>query len=345
MFMDLLLVDYISVKGHKNFNKIHIESLLRLGCKLHLVGRKGQFDNIDPTPNVIISYIPERLFKHHVFGQLTERLYGIMRLWWINIKIKPIQYDATVFLIYDILSMFFFRNAAKIYLVNHNNVSQLSNCLKYWMTRHLPAKYTHITLNEEMEKRLRDLLPEKKIKMVPHGICAPISLISKPPFVLDNQRFLFCPVNRNYDNFFVKNLFESKEFKEFLHINKMVLFLKESMPVVADGANVVKIEDRIDLSFYNYLLKESVAVILPYGSEFKYRSSGILFECVARNKPILATNIDALAIYKDKVEMRFFEDATTLVTGVKYYLCSPVINNKIELFKPDLYWTKALANH
>lgn len=341
--MNILVIDYISLRGHRNFNKIHIESLLRLGHSLHLVGREGQFDNIEQSSNVRITNIPDWMFKHHAIGQLTERINGIIRLWWIKFYVKPKRYDDTIFLVYDILSLFFYRDVCKTYLVNHNNVSQLLNRVKYWLTKHLPSNYTHVTLNEEMELRLKELLPSREVKMVPHGICPPSDLISRPPFVSDKQQFLFCPINRNYDISFVKRLFESRELVDFLNANDIVLYLKESMPVSVERDKVIKIEDRIDLSFYNYLLKECVVVILPYSEQFKYRSSGILFECVARNKPILANDIEAMTIYKEKVEMRLFNDTIGLVDGIKHYIDNPEVLNNIELFNPDSYWSNVIG--
>ncbi len=341
--MNLLLVDYISTKGHQNFNRIHIESLLRLGHSILLVGKKGQFDNIEVTDSLKKTDIPDWMFKHLPLGQLTERLMGVLRLLWIRGHFRRTNNDAVVFLIYDVLSFFFYRTKQKVFIINHNNVSQLFSRVKLCLTKRLPLNYTHIALNEEMEQRLKDLLPGRSVFLVPHGVCPPSSVITKPPFVEAGERFIICPVNRNYDNSFVKGVFESEQLRSYLDNNNTRLYIKESMPIEASSA-VCIIAERIDYGSYNYLLKNSAAVILPYSSEFQYRSSGILFECIAYNKPIIAYDIMAMRIYLDKVEMKLFSDTSSLIACIDYYLNNTVVKHNVKSFIPDSFWMTALKS-
>jgi hypothetical protein len=306
------------------------------------VGREGQFDNIGFSKEIKVSAIPEWMFRHYPLGQLSERIMSILRLLWIIRRFNQKDYDGTVFLIYDILSFFFYRVSGNVLLINHNNVSQLSNCIKRWMTNHLPKNYIHIALNEQMEMRLKELFPDKGVYMVPHGVCPPSENVSKPPFILENESFLFCPVNRNYDDSFVKLIFESDRFTQYIIDNHIKLYVKESMPIEISCDNIVKISDRIDMMYYNYLIRNSIAVVLPYSPQFQYRSSGILFECAASNKPIISTDIEAMRFFEGKLEISLFNSINSLIECIDKYIVKTVVYNDLELFSPDLFWKKIL---
>lgn len=96
-------------------------------------------------------------------------------------------------------------------------------------------------------------------------------------------------------------------------------------------------------SEYNFMLQNAHAVLLPYGEGFKYRCSGIFFECVARDTPIIATNLEAMAIYKDDVDLQLFTDVEGLIA------CIDTLKNKEEFvynkesFNPYNYWINVLS--
>jgi len=336
--MKLLVLDYISYSGHKNFNKVHIESLIRLGVDVELMGRKGQFDNIDNVDMFKVYNMPEWLFKNYPLPSISFRLQGIASLIWVKKHIKCREYDAILVLTYDILSLFTFRISNTVILVNHNNVPQLWSKVKYNFTKWLPKDYIHIALNEEMEQRLKLLFPLKSVFHVPHGICPPSLALEKPTFIKSSDSFLFCPVNRNYDGVFVTELFENKSFLDFLEKKKLFLLVKDNVKITVASKNIIKVSSSLPLAEYNYLLQNSVAVILPYDKQFKYRCSGIFFECVARQKPIIATEIDAMKIYQQNVDMRLFSTADELIIAIDYYLNNKAQEGNLSVFNPQAYW-------
>lgn len=113
--MKLLLIDYVSYSGHRNFNKIHIDVLHKLGHEVYLAGRKNQFDNIELCEKNVVMEIPEMLFKELPVSSITFRLQGIFALLWTKRHIKWSDYDAVIILTYDILSFFVFRIKQKPY--------------------------------------------------------------------------------------------------------------------------------------------------------------------------------------------------------------------------------------
>lgn len=340
--MKLLLLDYISYSGHRNFNEIHIKALHDSGHFLTLLGRKGQFDNISIKNNVQVKEMPSCFYGDYPITPISFRIAGIASLLWVKTHIKLKEYDAIIILTYDILSLFVFRTSVPVFLINHNNVPQLWSKIKLSLTRGLPFNYIHIALNKDMESHLRKLLPSKQVFHVPHGICPPSADMEKPSFIRENERFLFCPVNRNYDTAIVEEIFGDMQLNTYLKENGIKLYVKEKLKENCN--DVIKcVPQNIDNKQYNFMLQHAIAVILPYGKGFKYRCSGIFFECVSQNTPIITTKLKSMAEYEEDIEMKMFTTVRELIDAIKYYQYYKPKEICLTKFEPKKYWDKAIA--
>lgn len=338
--MHILVIDYISPIEHINFDLIHIQSLLDLGHRLHLVGRKGQFLDFNSYKEVQITDIPDRFYIKRPVHSLSARVQGLLSLWWIKSHIGFGNYDLIIFLSYDILSFFTFRTSVPVYLINHNNVDQLDNRIKLYLTKTLKPNYSHIALNEYMENKMKELLPKKNILFVPHGFLKPADRMSRPSFLKDDGGFVFCPVNRNYDAKLVSELINSPVVNNYIRDNRMTIFFKSQL-IKEEKENILPIGMLTDEE-YDYMLTNAMAVLLPYGEDFKYRCSGILFECVARNTPILATEREALKVYMNKIGIHFFSDANSFIDVLAAVHSSDKKCYDTEAFRPKKYWKQIL---
>ncbi len=342
--MKLLLLDYISYPGHQNFNKIHIEALLKSGHELDLLGRKEQFNNIEQHSRIKISEIPDCFFKQYPFPAISFRIKGIITLRWVKRHVHWEDYDAVIVLTYDILSLFSFYIKQPTYLINHNNVQQLWSRVKLYFTRNLPHNYIHIALNIDMENRLKELLPHRYVYHVPHGICSPSSNVVRPHFFKSDSIFLFCPINRNFDSSFVTSVFESDELIDYLSKKNLPLYVKVSLGIRCNHPLIRLVPSDINAKEYNYMVQQAAVVILPYNNDFKYRCSGIFFECVASNTPIVTTKLDSMAIYKQDVNMKMFSNAVELINAIDFYLNNNRSSNNLNAFNPKLYWDIVLRS-
>ena len=340
--MKLLLIDYISFLGHRNFNKIHIEALQSIGHELTLLGKKGQFDNITINENMKVLEMPKRYFRKYPYPAVSFRLQGIGALLWVKTHTRLKEYDAIIILTYDILSLFVFRTSVPVYLIDHNNVSQLWSKLKLSLTRCLPANYMHIALNRDMEKRLQELLPRKHVFHIPHGLCPPSTDMKKPSFVSENERYLFCPVNRNYDASFIKFVFESPLLGTYLRDNNLKLYIKDQLGLKCNEVIEI-VPQNMEIKQYNYMLQHAMAVLLPYGKDFKYRCSGIFFECVSRNTPVITTRLDSMAEYENEVEMKMFSTVQELISSIDSFQKTRNRIVCLEKFEPMKYWDICLS--
>lgn len=339
--MKLLLIDYLSPQGHIKFDRIHIKSLQK-GNVLDVVGKKGHFKDFENTLDVNIGNIPDSLFTKLPFKPFTERLLGLLRLLWICRHYNTKCYDAVIFLSYDILSFFIYRKRGKVFLINHNNVSQLNNRVKLHLTRQLPQNYLHVALNQHAETEMKRLLSDKIIEFVPHGYEKNSISRIKPDFIKDGERFIFCPVNRNYDKELINRLFKVTQVHDYLVNNGITLYHKIKGIDDVGCENIKRLDSFLKAEEYSYMLTRAMAVLLPYGEEFKYRCSGIFFECVAEKVSVIAPPIPDLTIYREIANVFFFDDADSFIKCItEIPACCKSYDNE-ELLNPQGYWNRLL---
>lgn len=340
--MRLLIIDYITYLGHRNFNKIHVESLIRLGHTIHVVGRNSALSSIDNNEKLKFTYLPGWSNRSFPVSSVSERLKNVALLFWIKRKFDFQDYDLVIFLAYDILSLCFHRSYTPTILINHNNVSQLGSRIKLYLTKHLSGNYTHVVLTEETRMQLRDLLGKDSVKYVPHGFVYDKGEAVKPKYLNEGERFIFCPINSNYNAEQVTNLFSSSGFLELLEKENLLLVTKSNLVGSVKFQHIVSLSKRIPEEEYRYLLRNAVAVILPYSNAFKYRCSGILFECISANTPVIATQIEALDMYRDLIQIKFFRNVSEFVDNIRYFLNTTRTKVDNTVFVPDNYWEQIL---
>ena len=341
--MRILLIDYLCPFGHKNFDKIHIAALLSLGHNLTFIGKKHYCSEVVDSENVEIINLPN-LFSINIgfCKPLLDRFQDILTLLYIKYNQRRFLYDCTIFLSYDILSIVVYQSKRPVILINHNNVGQLDNRIKFVLTR-LYKKCVHICLSYTMLERLRFLFPTRKIHYVPHGLISPSLAIRRPSYMHEGELFLFCPVNNNFNQDIILGILNSEELNHYLNSNGIVLYTKPINGLFAHG-NIRIIGSRMLEEEYCYLIKESLSVILPYTNEFKYRCSGILFECMAFHSSVICYNNPSMLEFRNICNMSVFDNVSELISCIEK--CREIPKNKYDLttYKPSNYWNKVLSN-
>lgn len=337
----ILVIDYLSYTAHQNFNKIHIDILVSMGHSLCLVGRKDQFKHYQNIVEDII-YIPERYYKEYPCKPVTVRLFSIGALLWTRRNINIERFDIVLFPTYDIMSLWVFRTSKLTLLINHNNISQLDSRIKLFLTRTLPMNYQHITLNLEMTARLKQLDTCHQVTHIPHGIVESVGLLNTLPN--RNKKYFFCPINRNYDHDFCRKLFDSKIIHDFLYEKNIKLYLKQHIPYSGMCKHIEVLDDDMSYSDYINLLRDSSGVILPYSTNFKYRCSGIFFECVAYDVPIIARDISAFRLYRKDNNLCLFNDVDSLLEAMTECLEGRITPFDKNALMPKSYWYRLLMH-
>lgn len=334
----ILFIDYLGYSGHKNFNKIHINALQRQGWKFDLVGVVGQFNNMNIDNHVNIIEIKEGFMTRRHASSLLSRLANILLLFKLRNMFKLSDYEYIIFPTYDVLSLFFFRTKQKVFLINHNNVSQLSSRIKLWMTKNLPLQYFHIALSQEMADRLRKLSPFRKCYYIPHGIIEPSNQEKKPVFIKEAEKYLFCPVNRNYDKVLLEKILTSQRVIKYLKKQNIRILIKRISDKICNSNEIFVIDSRLDKAEYDYLIKNACAVMIPYEQSFKYRCSGIMFESVAYKTPIIASDISALRSFENDCNISFFSDVKSFINSIEQSMYCNKKRHDLGKFNPYPYW-------
>ena len=344
--MSILFIDYLSYWGHKNFNKIHIESLLDLGFHLHLVGRVGFFKEFEGYPNVKITGIPDYFYNKYPWPALTSRLLMAALLIWLRINIKSTNKGGVVISAYDILSFWLFRAKGTVFIINHNNIEQLQSKIKLQLTKMLPPNYIHIALNKNMEVRLKELLPDYQTEFVPHGTITPRYSFKRPTFLHEKEVYLFCPVNQNIDSQLFRDLISSTEVESYLKEHNISFYIKKQLGDSHESSVFKWIDSKLIDEEYNYMIKKSLAIVLPYNTkDFQYRCSGILFECFAYNSKIITTNLPSMSNYISTLGIPCFYDPRSFISSIENCLSSDERDYDISVFSPAPYWKNVIQRN
>lgn len=336
--MNILVIDYLGEKGHRKFNRIHFEAIESLGNEVFYVGREGQFPGLLKDNNNLI--IPEFFYKKRIMSSFLSRIAMVRCLLWIKKRVT-FKYDSIIIPTYDAFSVGVIPSDKPVIIINHNNVGQLNNIIKKTVTKWVTSKMIHVVLNRDMENRLKDILPNAKIFFIPHGYY-PIEKTLKPSFIKGDQKFIICPINRNYNPSYTSSLFSSPELDKFLQDNGIEMYVKKGI-VDNPSKRIHIIDNNLSIEEYEYLINNSISVILPYDEHFRYRCSGIFFECIAANKPILLSDIEAFNEYHNISGIFYFSNLHSLLNSVEESLNSiPQRNN--ESFQPKPFWANLLNN-
>lgn len=342
--MKVLVIDYITYFGHRNFNKIHVEAFSDTGCTIELVGRESAIELIEDLSCISKSFLPKWTLKKYPLSFISERVKNIVSLLWIKRKYDLSDFDLIIFLAYDILSISLFRVRNKVLLINHNNVSQLSNSFKRLLTRQLPLHYGHVVLTKDSEEYLKGLMI-KNVYYVPHGYVETPKNVKKTPYLKSGQRFLFIPVNRWYNSKIIAEIICSEKVKAILAEADIIILLKKKLYDGVAERNFIFLDNNIPDEEYNYLMSKALSVVLPYSEDFQYRSSGILFESVASNIPIISTGISSMLQYKDMLSIFFFTNAEEFGDCVRIISMSRFEKKDTRFLKPVQYWQNIIEKY
>lgn len=299
--MKVLIVDYIAGYGHRSFNRIHINAIKSCGVDIQLISKKGFFDylNDNSLKQSLIPSVFFRSFKAGVFAQIFARLFDILKLLvvkWVSLKSNS---DFIIFLDYDILSFFTFRTNTPVALVNHFNVDDLDNKFKLNLTKKLPPHYAFVDLNTFIDNHFKQLIPGVKSVVIPHGLDHFVSNEDKSlltPF--DLEKYVFCPVSSSFNKRLLEDIFTSKKLESYLHERRMKICMKGNAVDVCKIDRIIQLPSYVDDVLYNTLLSNAFAVFLPYDDSFKYRVSGVLHECYAKNIPVICSRTESFEQYE-----------------------------------------------
>lgn len=294
--MKILYVDPISPIGHVNFNKIHIESLKKKGHIIDFIFKEGYSKLLDIPDDRIVLTLKAYSFKDGIRNRIN-----ILRNF-IRIKkwLKYHEYDTIIFSSFDEMALYLSNIKPPLYLINHNNLAGVEQSyVKRFFYKHISKRNTQIVMDKSSVLFLSSIGVNNVYK-VSHGLTKEFLDCNLPETYRNYKSIIFAPSVKMYGDEVNNKLINDKELNSYLKKHNVLLLLKSSL-LVEDESNIKLIKRRLSNEEYKAIFANSDLIILSYSIGFKYRTSGILMECIANDKRVLLSDISALREYEDVV--------------------------------------------
>lgn len=297
----MLYIDQLCLSGHINFNNIYIKALYDHEIIIDFALKFGYKNNLDLSTDSIVFPIPEKYFRETNSKILYRfNLYRILKYIISNINLD--NYDFVLFSSFEEISLFLGQFKRPLILIHHNNLKSLDNTIKRYFYKIIINKNINIVFDQNI-KNIFKSLGVKTTHVVKHGYPMKLdkSLYKCGSFLneidLNNfKNIVFAPSSSSGDRLFFLELLKDNIFQKFLHNNNILFIIKGDYQI--NNLNNIKVFNSFLLQVeYEYLFLNSDIIIINYPKSFKYRTSGVFWECVANDKLCLLSKIDAFAGY------------------------------------------------
>ena len=340
----ILYIDPFSTYGHKNFNEIKIRNLACLEVELTCVFRDGYFEELHFEKKKTRLYkIPKKYYKGNR-SSFFNRIEMIKILRHVKRELNFKDFDKIILAAYDNIALYFSFIREEIFLVNHNNLAGLDNKIKLFFFKQISKRNIHLVFEDYMREYLNSIGIAKVIS-VSHGLPNEFKAIGDlPPTSLTDLKIeqysnlIFVPSSSSSDVFFIDKLINDSSFQNYLKENNILLVLRGDYEVT-QNKNIQIINKYLSKIDYRYLLIKSSIIIIKYPASFKYRTSAVFLDCVANNKIVLISEIEAFKQLESKINYNpYFTTIDELIDKVKIHICGfplkPYV--KIQEFNVDL---------
>ena len=338
----ILYIDPFSTYGHKNFNEIYLRNLACLEVELTCVFRDGYFEELHFEKKKTRLYkIPKKYYKGNR-SSFFNRIEMIKILRHVKRELNFKDFDKIILAAYDNIALYFSFIREEIFLVNHNNLAGLDNKIKLFFFKQISKRNIHLVFEDYMREYLNSIGIAKVIS-VSHGLPNEFKAIGDlPPTSLTDLKIeqysnlIFVPSSSSSDVFFIDKLINDSSFQNYLKENNILLVLRGdytgSWSFNFNSWKSFEIQNR-------YLLIKSSIIIIKYPASFKYRTSAVFLDCVANNKIVLISEIEAFKQLESKINYNpYFTTIDELIDKVKIHICGfplkPYV--KIQEFNVDL---------
>ena len=348
----VLYIDLFSQYGHSNLNKVFISRFENLGYDLNYVVREGYIEELEISKKKVVWAIPEKYFSNS-FGKLKGRFIQYKMLTYIKNNISTTEYELLFFSFFEEISFGFANLKGNIVLMNHSNISGLTNRFKLFFLKKSSTKAKILVFHESIKVRLSEF-------GINHVIVEPLGLFKAYPTETDlikieklrkiDDRLLsvefefriLIPTASKYDNSFISEVTSNPTFLNFLKTENILLIVKDKS-IQSSHKNVLVIDSFLSDDSYKSIFMISDTLLLHYPHTFEYKISAALFECFANYKPVLLSNIASFKAFNAHFEYQpFYENQEQLIESInelKHFLSSsdkrPIYRN-LDALNPTL---------
>lgn len=295
----VLFIEYYKQPGHVNFNRIHIDALLRAGAEVRLVMHRKVAEKL-PYPKEMYCLVLPAWLEHKQGHPFFNRLVLCLTLLYIKCRVPISSFDRVILSYWEETTLGLIPLCRGMYLICHGNAASFSSGLKSLFMKRL-ACYNHfVVFNERMaspflERGIRN------VHILSHGCMPPFTLpeeLRVSPFDKSRYDYVVFHPSGNVDGDFIQSLNDAS-FLEFLQRERILLVLRNKPAGFPACPNIVFKSGFLKTEEYRQMLLYSDAVLLAYPPDFQYQVSGVSFECISNRKNLLVKYTPALAYCGD----------------------------------------------
>lgn len=282
----ILYVNYMLQYGHVNFDRIQISALKSTGHEVKLIFHYDIAKQLDFPASDYALIIPKCLGTNSD-NPIINRLLYIMTLLFIKIKIRFSRYDKVIVSNLDELTLGLVPLTKKMYIFCHSNSNDFESSIKKTFLKKLAKNNRFIVFNEFMKEPFT-LNGIHHLLVISHGCISPfIARRNQVPLDLSKYKFVVFHPSTKIENSFLNELKTNESLHHFLTDNHVALIVRDKNLVVNQCNHIIVLKDYLTVEQYQALFLASNIILLVYPETFKYKVSGISYECFANHKRLL----------------------------------------------------------
>jgi hypothetical protein len=337
----ILVIDPISSNGHITYNNILINYLLNNNFDITFAGTNDYINNFKDF-QIKFLIIHNINIKINFMKNFINRLQLIYKMIFIKWFIKKNNYDIILFSSFENISFLIANIKIKnSYLICHNNVSNIKNIFNVFILKFISKFNVLLVFQDSIKDNLYNYNILNVIK-INHGLPHKKNLNIIPNIILKDfninlNKFIFIPNSNIHENNILIEIFNNKDFENFIFKNNIYIIVKSSYLNI-NFRNIIFLESYIDKNLYDNLFLRSILILLPYNKNFKNRISCTLLECLVNSKYcLLSENIHLMDHKKYFYYNPYFTNSNNLIKKIYTIIESNNICEYKNLNELDLY--------
>lgn len=291
--MNVLVYDYLFVKGHIHPNNHYIK-LLSDKYNVFVISINGYFNYLSNDENITIIDLKT---KYSVDELRNNRILQILFCKKVVRKIKEYEIDYLLLLSYDTISFsiaYPLLHKKNIVLQEHNNIDRLKKRkIELYLYKSFANKTKHIVYEHFMKESLVNEyhISEENIYVLPRAKYAYRIRESK-------KKYSAIGLSGSNDSSFVEGIVKySEENNERLRGLRILIKDKKA---VSNNSVVEIIKDRVSDDEYEELFNSTRVVLDPLPDSFENRMSAVMFEALSSRKIVIGTNVKIIECFSKK---------------------------------------------
>ena len=281
----VIYIDTASFNGHKQFNSNNLRILGEM-CALDVFFKKDYLDyhslRIQNVFESSFSCFPNNIKYKSRIGHFLKTFFGQLKILKESLAIvKKNKYDLVIFSWVDIIPFWLKTKHLKGRVCFYEHGLYYTQKHKYirFFWRHLRKNICPIILEDYFSQYIKTIL---KCKNNQYLVRHPLGKIEQTHFTSEElcSVVIFAPSQSN-EQHFIQELLNSRN-----HIpNGFFVVAKGQLNFESDKLLIYK--DVLPRKQYDLYISKSTYILIPYPSDYNYRTSGVIFEGVASGKKIL----------------------------------------------------------